>query len=79
MRTILGQKTILPVLADYFPARAEAGVDTPDWMKDRGFDVLFRAVKRFADWCKHLQHGHINLYILYILTTLVALLAWQVR
>ena len=40
------------------------------------FTPLFEGVEKLCNMCKILQHGKIHLYILYILATLVALLAW---
>ena len=79
MRTILRQKFEHTPLAEYFPLRAKATLITNDWVMTRGFAPLFRLVERLADVCKHLQHGRANAYILYILVTIVALLAWQLR
>ncbi|MCC8193965.1 MAG: hypothetical protein LIP28_04895 [Deltaproteobacteria bacterium] len=77
LRTILRQKFTSPAITDYFPVKARASLATPDWMETKGFIPLFRLVGRIADRCKELQHGRSNAYILYILITLVALLAWK--
>jgi hydrogenase-4 component B len=79
MRTLLRQHFGHTPLTEYFPIRAKATLITSDWIITRGFGPLFRLVGRAADVCKHLQHGRSNVYILYILVTLVALLAWQLR
>jgi hydrogenase-4 component B len=77
LRTILRQKFTQPDITDYFPLKAKASVATPDWIETKGFAPLFALVSRVADKCKELQHGRANGYILYILITLVALLAWK--
>lgn len=79
MRTILRQKSGRPEFAEYFPGSAKACLTTPDWIETRGFVPLFSFIERVADRCKPLQHGYVNGYILYILITLVALLAWKLR
>ena len=77
LRTILRQKVKPPEITDYFPLKAKLSVATPDWVKANGFNPLFLLVARIADKCKELQHGRSNGYILYILITLVTLLAWK--
>jgi hydrogenase-4 component B len=79
LRTILRQKFASPAITEYFPLRARASVATPDWIETRGIAPLFTLVSRIADKCKDLQHGRANGYILYILVTLVALLAWKLE
>ncbi len=79
MRNALRQKVSLPEINAYFPARARADMASPDWITEEGFAPFFRAVARLADWCKAIQHGRLNGYVLYILITLVALLAWELR
>ena len=79
LRTILQQKFTPPEITDYFPLRASASVTTPDWVRIKGFNPLFSLVAQIADKSKELQHGRSNGYILYILITLVALLAWKLR
>jgi hydrogenase-4 component B len=79
LRTILRQKFSLPSITEYFPLRVRASVATPDWIETRGIAPLFTLVSRIADKCKDLQHGRANGYILYILVTLVALLAWKLE
>jgi len=79
MRTILRQKQVSPEIAEYFPIKAKAELITRDWVETRGFIPLFALIMRIADKSKEFQHGHSNLYILYILVTLVALLGWKLR
>lgn len=79
MRTILRPKQVSPEITEYFPIRAKAELITRDWVESKGFTPLFALVMRIADKSKEFQHGHSNLYILYILVTLVALLGWKLR
>ncbi|MHC1790317.1 proton-conducting transporter transmembrane domain-containing protein [Solidesulfovibrio sp.] len=60
-----------------FPARATLVVASPDAVKNRIFVPIFEAVGRFCDALKVVQHGRVHLYILYVLATVVALLAWK--
>ena len=77
LRTILRQKFTPPDIADYFPMKAKSALATPDWIETKGYSPLFALVARVAHKCKEFQHGLANGYILYILVTLVALLAWK--
>lgn len=61
----------------YFPAYASYRQASADLVKERGFVPFFQAVDWLAGHLKWLQHGNLNLYILYILATLIALLAWN--
>ncbi len=79
MRNALRPKVVLPAISEYFPLRARASMTSPDWITEEGFTPFFRAAGRLADWCKGLQHGRLNGYVLYILITLVTLLAWELR
>lgn len=60
-----------------FPARAKLIVASPDAVRNRFFTPLFEAVARGCDALKVVQHGRVHLYILYVLATVVALLAWK--
>jgi hydrogenase-4 component B len=60
-----------------FPARASLIVVSLDVVKNRFFVPLFEAVGRACDAAKVVQHGRVHLYILYVLATVVALLAWK--
>ncbi len=62
----------------YFPERASYSEHAADLVGDRwlfsGIAALLRATARI----RVLQHGRVQLYLVYILVTLVALLVWQV-
>ena len=60
----------------YFPGKASVAISAPDRLRTGLFTPLFEGVEKLCNMCKILQHGKIHLYILYILATLVALLAW---
>lgn len=79
MRTLLKHTEEKPQFTEYFPLKAKATLTCPDWIKDKYFAPLFSFVERLAGVCKKLQHGQANGYILYILITLVALLAWELQ
>jgi hydrogenase-4 component B len=66
-----------PVLAGPFPRRASFHSAVPDVVLDRVVLPAARAVGRGFRWLRWLQRGSINAYLLYILVTLVVLLAWS--
>jgi hypothetical protein len=61
-----------------FPVRASFASYTPDVLSE----VLYRRTAAAADRSlvrlRWLQHGRINIYVLYIAVTLIALLIWKV-
>lgn len=61
-----------------FPARASLGVEAPDVVRSKGYTPLFQLMERACNALKIVQNGLVNIYILYILITLVALLIWGV-
>ena len=60
-----------------FPKRATLFVVSRDAARDKLFTPLFEAVARLCDAAKVVQHGKVHLYILYVLATVVLLLAWK--
>lgn len=63
--------------ADYFPTRGRLTVSSPDRLKATVFAPLFEVVSKACDALKVVQHGRVHLYILYVLATVVLLLAWK--
>ena len=61
-----------------FPVRASLGVEAPDVVRGKGYTPLFQLMERACNALKIVQNGLVNIYILYILITLVALLIWGV-
>jgi formate hydrogenlyase subunit 3/multisubunit Na+/H+ antiporter MnhD subunit len=61
----------------YFPARASFATHTGDAAEERIFAPSFRAAGRLLGAVKGLQHGRLQLYLLYIFGTLLALLLWK--
>lgn len=72
----MGLKVHQELDAHYFPGKASVAISAPDRLRTGLFTPLFEGVEKLCNMCKILQHGKIHLYILYILATLVALLAW---
>lgn len=62
-----------------FPASASLQAETRDVVRDRVFTPAFLLVDRWLSFLKWLQSGRVQLYILYILITLLALLFWTLK
>lgn len=77
MGPAMGQKSRLDMEPGYFPARAKLAVSAPDRLRLSVFTPLFESVAKACDALKVVQHGRVHLYILYVLATVVLLLAWK--
>ena len=66
-----------PTILGLFPRRASFHSDVPDVVLERVARPAVRGVGRVFRWLRWLQRGSINMYLLYILITLVALLLWR--
>jgi len=60
----------------YFPDAAFMTTETPDGFRDLVFRPVFAQVRWALASLRWIQHGRLQLYILYIAATLVALLIW---
>jgi formate hydrogenlyase subunit 3/multisubunit Na+/H+ antiporter MnhD subunit len=61
----------------YFPKAGSWSTETPDACQRWIFRPVFSATADTLSRLRWLQHGHIQLYVLIIVLTLLALLAWQ--
>lgn len=78
-RPVLGTQTRLTPPVGLFPARGALVTETPDTFRERLFRPAFAALERALGRLRPLQHGRIQLYVLYVVATLVALMAWRLR
>jgi formate hydrogenlyase subunit 3/multisubunit Na+/H+ antiporter MnhD subunit len=60
----------------FFPGSADLATKTGDVCRERIYTPLFRLVDRWLSLMKWIQAGRVQLYVLYIVLTLLALLAW---
>jgi hydrogenase-4 component B len=60
-----------------FPQNASFDIETPDIFKERFYQPIFLGIVRCLDKLRWLQHGRIQLYILYIVVTLLVLFIWK--
>ena len=72
-----------PVRAEYrapfgiVPAEASLETHAVDPARDWLFAPLFRLIERAASSLRVIQHGRVNVYLLYVALTLVILLFWS--
>jgi hydrogenase-4 component B len=76
LKPLLRPRITVPALRALFPGAAEAGFSAPDRPTELWIKTLFRPVAYAANKAKALQHGLLNIYILYILVALTAALIW---
>ena len=76
-RLLLGTKTRATLPAGLFPHRATFHTHTPDTFREGVYRPAFAGVERFLDRLRVVQHGRIQLYVLYIVVTLIALMVWK--
>jgi hydrogenase-4 component B len=62
-----------------FPQQAALATETPDVFRDALFRPVFRLASGTLAKLRWLQHGRVQLYVLYILLTLVVLLVWKLQ
>ena len=63
----------------YFPTTASFETETLDTSQERVYRPIFEAVERFLSKLRVMQHGRIQLYVLYIVLTLIVLFIWKLR
>jgi hydrogenase-4 component B len=76
-RMFLRPKIRLHAPRDLFPARASFHSETPDVFRDYLYRPVFMGVAWLASKLRWLQHGRIQLYVLYIALTILILLVWK--
>jgi hydrogenase-4 component B len=60
-----------------FPRKAEHATETPDVFTRRLFAPAFTGIAALFNRLRWLQHGRLQLYVLYIAATLIAVLVWR--
>ncbi|NLX12069.1 MAG: hydrogenase [Phycisphaerales bacterium] len=61
-----------------FPRHASLTTNTPDIWREHFYQTAFKAIVWFLARFRWLQHGHVQLYVLYIAITLLVLLVFKV-
>ncbi|MCR5563798.1 MAG: hypothetical protein K6F46_10640 [Desulfovibrio sp.] len=62
--------------AAYFPGHDSLSVKAPDVVQTKFYTPVFEWMRRLCNSLKIIQNGAVNIYVLYILITLVVLLVW---
>ncbi len=78
-RAFLRTRTVLAAPTGYFPASASLATHTDDVCREKIWRPVFRAVDWLLSRLRWLQHGRVQLYVLYIALTLLALLLWKLE
>jgi len=76
-RALLNPRRRMTKLASPFPAAASFSTETPDAFSQRFFLPSFRRFAALLSGLRWLQHGRLQLYVLYIAITLVILFVWR--
>ena len=66
-------------ITEHFPAKAEFSSHTPDLFAEGIFRPAFAGVGLLLSRLRWLQHGRLQLYVLYVAATLLVLLVWKLR
>jgi hydrogenase-4 component B len=61
----------------FFPGEAALHTETPDFTREEMYRPLFGRIGGWLSRLRWLQHGRVQLYVLYIALTLLALLVWK--
>ena len=76
-RMVLRTRTLLTPPAGLFPPPGALSTETPDTFREALFRPAFAGLQRLLGRLQVLQQGRIQLYVLYVVLTLVALMAWR--
>ena len=74
---ILGTRELVSPPRGFFPKDASFVSETTDVFKKRLFKPVFTVVESAVGRMRWLQHGRLQLYVLYIAATLLVLLVWK--
>lgn len=74
---ILRGKRKLPQINDLFPGKTEFQSEFDDSVSDQVYKPVYHGLEKILRRLTGLQHGVLNVYVLYIVLTLVLLLAFQ--
>jgi len=63
----------------YFPERSTFETKTPDVIRQKVYQPLFLSIKKYFSFLHIIQRGKIQIYISYLVVTLLVLLIWGMR
>ncbi len=64
---------------NYFPGKERLATETPDLSRESMFGPVFRGIQNTLFRFRVLQEGRLQIYVLYIVLTLLVLLIWKLR
>ena len=73
---LIGTRRRLLLTDGFFPRTESFSSETPDLYRERLYRPAFKGIDRSLSAFRWLQHGRVQLYVLYIAFTLLALLLW---
>ena len=74
---LTGTRRRLAPPVGFFPEAASFASETPDPCRERVYRPVFAGLERTVAPLRWLQHGRVQLYVLYIAFTLLVLLVWK--
>jgi hydrogenase-4 component B len=78
-RPLLGTKKQVVPPRGFFPVEAALKTVTLDISREEMYRPMFRRGSEWLSQVRWLQHGKVQLYVLYIAVTLIVLLVWTFR
>jgi len=62
-----------------FPESASFSSETKDFYREQVYKPAFQAMESWLSKFRQIQHGQLNLYIMYIILALIVLFVWKLR
>jgi len=72
----LRSKRRKPVIVSHFPMASDFETETRDVFLEHGYQRFFSWIERGVSVFRRFQHGRMQIYVLYVLVTLIFLLVW---
>jgi len=76
---ILRTKKSIKYTDSYFPENSIFKTETPDVVMRKIYQPVFLSIKKYFSYFNIIQQGKIQVYILYLVITLLILLIWNIR
>jgi hydrogenase-4 component B len=76
---LLGTRKNVRPPEGYFPAGRRFETETPDMSREKLYRPLLAGVSRLFSRIRSIQEGRLQVYVAYMVLTLLALLLWQLR
>ncbi len=73
---VIQSRTEEPRVTEYFPRQAALATEAPEPWRERLYRPVFHGIGWALGKLRWLQHGRVQLYVLYIALTMVLLLMW---